>query len=368
MPVYKTTKPTKDGRSWYFKISYVDNNGKQKQYKSKLFPTKAEATKEESKYRIHLGTVSQDSFTFKEIATEIIEEQRRVQKDIYSLENKASHVIEHLGNIKIENLTPSQYKQFYNYVMEKKWTAKYTNQVLAFAKRCVRFSEKRYGVTSRIPYSFDNAKESRLQVTRDYKVYTKEQFNKLISVVDDLKWKAFYSTLFYMGLRQGEANALQWQDIDLKDGMMSINKTVDTKSKGGFKLGSTKTETSYRDLPIPETVLSLLVDLKDFWKEYKHFNNEWFVFGGYKPIPNSTLQAAKSDYMKKANLPEIRLHDFRHSFASLCINELNLPITSISKYLGHKNAQITYSTYSHWYNNKLEDVATSINELLKNRT
>ncbi len=366
MPVYKSSKPTKDGRIYYFKISYVDNNGNQKQYASKLFKTKNEAIKEESKYRIHIGSAASDSFTFGEIASEIIEEQKRVQKDIYSLENKASHVLKHLENIKIEKLTASQYKQFYNYVMESEWTNKYKNQVLAFAKRCVKFSEKRYGITNRVPFSFDNAKESRLQITREYKVYTKEQFKQLISTVDDLKWKTFFSTLYYMGLRQGEANALQWKDIDFKKEILSISKTVDTKSKGGYKLGSTKTETSYRDLPIPSSVLSLLNDLKTFWKEYKHFNDEWFVFGGYRPIPNSTLQTAKTTYMKKANLPEIRLHDFRHSFASLCINELNLPITSISKYLGHKNAQITYSTYSHWYSSKLEDVAEKIDKFVGN--
>ena len=65
---------------------------------------------------------------------------------------------------------------------------------------------------------------------------------------------------------------------------------------------------------------------------------------------------------KKAEVKEIRLHDFRHSCASLLINK-GLPVTVVSKYLGHASINETLHTYAHIFNGALNDVSDVLNEL-----
>ena len=67
-------------------------------------------------------------------------------------------------------------------------------------------------------------------------------------------------------------------------------------------------------------------------------------------------------YAKKANLKHIRIHDFRHSCASLLINQ-NMPITLVSKYLGHSKVSITLDTYSHMYKSDLNTLTNYIDSL-----
>lgn len=379
MPVYK------DGKQWYFVVSYTDNFGKYRQKKSKRFNTKNEAIDEESKFRINIGTVQNQSFTFKEIVDEMLEELKYNLKPraLDKVSIKCEHVCKSLGNIKINKLTHQHYKQFINDIRKMNYSVSYSNDILSMAKRIVNFSNKRYGITTTIPFSFDNFKDVNA-IKKEYNIYTIEEFNQFIKGTDEIKWIAFFNVLFYVGLRCGEANALKWTDIDFEKKTININKSIDSRL-ADKKITTPKTKSSYRVLPIGDNLVNLLQQLKDYWKEVDGFSEDWFVFGGYVAFPNNTIQTKKKAILKQSNalllesdnlskgnknnapmLKEIRIHDFRHSFASLCINELKLPITSISKYLGHENPSITLSTYSHFYQDKLEEMATEINNIQKN--
>lgn len=379
MPIYK------DGKQYYFVVSYTDNFGNYKQKKSKRFNTKNEAIEEESKFRLNIGVNQESSLTFFQIAQEMLEELKYDLKPraYDSLQNKCKHVCNSLGNIKIHKLTNNQYKLFLNELRNKNYSVDYSNEIISTAKRIVNFSNKRYGITTTVPYAFDYFKNINA-TPKTYNIYTPKEFQMFISSCTEIKWIAFFNVLFYTGLRCGEANALNWNDIDFKKKTININKSIDAR-KTQKEIYSPKTKSSYRVLPIGDNLLDLLKQLKDYWEDADGFNDNWFVFGGYVALPNNTIQTKKKAILKQSNkdlqqcdnlhledknnaieLKEIRIHDFRHSFASLCINELLLPITSISKYLGHENPSITLSTYSHFYQDKLEEMATTIDKLQKN--
>ena len=76
------------------------------------------------------------------------------------------------------------------------------------------------------------------------------------------------------------------------------------------------------------------------------FNDDWFVFGGLKPLVPTTIGRKRDMYCKKLGVKKIRIHDFRHSHASLLISK-GVPITMISKRLGHSNIEMTFNTYAH---------------------
>lgn len=96
--------------------------------------------------------------------------------------------------------------------------------------------------------------------------------------------------------------------------------------------------------------------------KYKNFKESWFIFGNTIPYKESTIQKYKNKYCDLANLRRIRIHDFRHSCASMLINQ-GASISLVSKYLGHSKTSITLDIYTHFYKNELETITERINQL-----
>lgn len=92
------------------------------------------------------------------------------------------------------------------------------------------------------------------------------------------------------------------------------------------------------------------------------FNESFFVAGDMLPVCSNTLTNHKNVNCKLADVKQIRLHDFRHSCASLLINN-GANITMVAKYLGHTKINETLNTYSHMFKNKLNDIVNTINKL-----
>ena len=86
------------------------------------------------------------------------------------------------------------------------------------------------------------------------------------------------------------------------------------------------------------------------------------MFGDIAPIHPDVLRRRKNENAKKAGVKQIRIHDFRHSCASLLINN-GANITMVAKYLGHSKIDETLNTYSHMFKNKLDNIVDTINRL-----
>ena len=181
--------------------------------------------------------------------------------------------------------------------------------------------------------------------------------------IDEFDYKTFFETLYYLGLRQGEATALTWNDISFTKKEVSINKTLTTKLKGQlYTISSPKTVNSNRTLPIPLKLLKSYERLKEQAKTKKYYNDNWFVFGNELPFRETTIQMRKNKYCKLAGVKQIRIHDFRHSCASFLINN-GASIVLVSKYLGHSKISVTLDIYTHLYKNELLEVSKIIDTL-----
>ena len=97
-------------------------------------------------------------------------------------------------------------------------------------------------------------------------------------------------------------------------------------------------------------------------KEYYGFNNDFFVVSDAKPIADSNIYAKRTKLAELANLKPIRIHDFRHSCASLLINN-GANVTLVAKYLGHTKIEETLNTYSHMFSTALDSVVSVIDSL-----
>lgn len=364
MPVYKSDKPTKDGRKYYYVISKTAN-GSRKQIKSKLFKTRKEAIQAESQKMLGLNKLPSSSITFNQLTTVFLSDtETRVKPQTYKrIVTQLNHFLCTLGDIPIDKLTLEQYqdalKTIDNYERNgKRLTNIYKNKVIATFKRLIAFGSKRYDISTNIPDKVDNYRNER---KKEMKFITYSEFNTFISVVDNPIFKSFFITLYFMGLRCGEANGLQWGDIDFEKRLMHVRRTVDTKHKvnGQYYISSTKTEGSERTLPLPQIVFERLLDLKEHQYNPSINVSHAFVFGGQSPIPETTIQKNKNKYFKKAGMSPIRIHDFRHSCASYLINKNATPLL-VSKWLGHASVTMTLNTYSHLWKSELENIVNLI--------
>ena len=172
-----------------------------------------------------------------------------------------------------------------------------------------------------------------------------------------------FETFYYCGLRRGELKGLTWEDIDFKEKTILINKNVISYINGvKFTVTSPKTKSSNRVLPMPDILVNDLKELYEKCKSYYNFNKKWFVFGDTKPCTNNRIRDRKVRNCKLANIKEIRIHDFRHSCASLLINK-GASINVVAKYLGHTKIDETLNTYTHLFKNQMTDIVNLINVL-----
>lgn len=181
-----------------------------------------------------------------------------------------------------------------------------------------------------------------------------------------IKYIEFYSIyFFYTGVRIGEALALTFADID--NGVVSINKTISKEYYNGKRAITTpKTKKSIRKIHI-DSILKNEIELlrKHYSTIYSDFNNSYFVFGGTIPLSNSTVERKKNKWCDQANVKRIRIHDFRHSHATLLITN-SIPITAISHRLGHSNVSLTLDTYAHLLDEDEKRVSDTLNSLRLN--
>ena len=358
-------KQLKSGVKYAFTLRYTDIYGNTKQYTSKGYDTKKEAELEEAKFRLKVAEkkVSITNLTIDNIFNEFIEyKSKQIKLQTINKYKDLYQVFEPIKNIKINDLDLSTYNKFRLYIETKGYSVNYCNKVLNLLRTLVSYSRKYYNTSDTILNFIENFKEVN-KVKKEMQFFTYEEFQKFISVIDKFNYKTFFEVLYYLGLRQGEAIALTWKDMNFNKKEVSINKTLTTKLKGQlYTVSSPKTIKSNRTLPIPKKLVESLKILKEKAKKKKYFNEEWFVFGDELPFRETTIQVRKNKYCKLAGVKQIRIHDFRHSCASFLIQN-GASIVLVSKYLGHSKISITLDTYTHLYENELKKVSNLIDTL-----
>lgn len=365
MAVYKSKKPTKDGRQYFFRIKYKDIFGEYHDYSSQKFKTKKEAETEEAIYRIKVvnNKTNTTNITFKQAFDEYIQQKsKQVKKQTVLKEINMYKYFKPIENKKINDIDLVLYKKLHLDLESLKYSVEFKNKILGMFKRVITYSSKYYNTSDFILKYVENFKNVN-NFKKEMDFFTYDEFNKFINVVDDQEYKTFFMILYYLGLRQGECCALTWNDIDFKNNTLSINKTLTTKIKGeNWTISVPKTKNSIRVLPITNLVLNNLKMMYNDVKQYRDYSKDWFVFGKTRPFAETSIQKRKNNYCKSAEVKQIRIHDFRHSCASLLINQ-GASVALVSKYLGHGNITITLNTYTHLYKSELDNMTKILNNL-----
>ena len=256
-----------------------------------------------------------------------------------------------IGGKQISSLTTADMQKFYNKIKKEGRVRPHPIHGKALADSMVR------GVHMMLHEALDAAVKERLLAknpTNGTTVpkcnYPEKQIlgdNQLETFLKAIKGHEYWCDFFYVevmtGLRRGEICGLRWQDISFEENKLQVKRSVSVKKGGGVSIGETKTETGVRCIQMPPSVAELLKSKK------QTAITEW-VFPHFlhpeQPISPASAYRKLKVILKNAELPLIRFHDLRHTFATHATQGGVDPKT-LAGILGHTNASFTLDTYTH---------------------
>ncbi|MBD5111760.1 MAG: site-specific integrase [Ruminococcaceae bacterium] len=200
--------------------------------------------------------------------------------------------------------------------------------------------------------------------------YTPDEFLKYIAVAEEtaktvIDWGYFvsFNIAFYVGARKGEINALKWSDIE--GNVMHIRRSIAQKLKGEDIETPPKNKSSYRNIQIPAPLMRILAEHKERQRAATHLFSENFrICGGERSLRDTSIENHNKKFAAMAGLPHIRIHDFRHSHASVLVNN-GINIQEVARRLGHSDIEMTWNTYAHLYPREEERAVEVLNQIVK---
>lgn len=318
----------RDGK-WYIKGRIQKEDGSYYQY-TKLargckYVNEAREYETEFVKQWRAIQVAKYNKTFAELAEEYLAQAVNVKavtirtdQDIIDKCNKV------FGKKKI-NLFNKEYLQKFIKGLEEKYSKSYVSKYYYTINKIFKYAvDEDYIVIN--PMTKVRRSAFKDEVKKEMLFWEPSEFETFIRYVKNPEMQRFYVFLYYMGTRKGEAQALQWKDIDFEKNTVRIYKTITNKIKGkAWEITSPKTQNSMRTIIMPDIVRAALLEQKAYCEKLCGYDIECFVFGFDRPLPSETIRKNLIRAVESANvdgntLHLIRVHDFRHSHVSYLIN------------------------------------------------
>ena len=352
-------------------IEYTDDTGKTKQKSQGKYKTKKEAEKHLIKLK---NSINNQKFI--------------ICKDITIIDRCYSYVSENEGNwshYTVENRNgwiKNHFEPFWKDTLLKNITVydiqKFVNQL--FKKFTPESSKVRYGFfravltecyrLREIPENLcDFIKLPKVKDTFEAEVYTKEEVQNIIQLLDGNIIEMPILLMLLLGLRFGEACGLRWKDIDFQNNSISVNQIITLKTGEGFIFKDPKTESSKRVLHAPEELIVKIKKLKGEQNKLKLLGilenpyNLVCLNKNLNPWSNQNLTAAYKRFLSLNNIRKIRLHDLRHTNATIMLLS-GTNMKTVSNRLGHTDIKISMNKYSHVLEEMDKEASNNLSQIL----
>ena len=200
------------------------------------------------------------------------------------------------------------------------------------------------------------------------KTYVEKQVlgdSQLDKFMEAIKQEPYWNDFFYVevmtGLRRGEICGIKWSDINFDEGTLCIKRSVGRVKNGSITIGETKTTAGERKIILPPSVLTLLEE------KQADAINEW-VFPHYMnpsdPLHPDTAYRKLKTILKNVELPLIRFHDLRHTFATQA-TQGGVDAKTLAGILGHTDASFTLDTYTHVTGDMQRNASSVVNNMMQ---
>lgn len=351
MPAYKDEKTGK----WFAKFYYTNWQGIKKQKWKRGFATKKEALEFERDF-LEKQSANPD-MTFQNLYEIYMEDMAARLKQSTLLTKKAvlqTHILPFFGSKPINEIKASDVRRWQAKLMSSPNNYSQTylkkintelNSIINYAKRFYDLNTNPCGKAGTIGKA--KAEEMDYWTYDEYIAFREGVKDKSLSYI-------CFEVLYWTGMREGELLALSPADIDLDNKTISINRTYQ-RIEGKDVFTSPKTRKSKRKIPIPDF---LCQELSDYIQSRYMLDADERLF----PITKSYLSHEMIRGCKNTGVKKIRIHDIRHSHASLLINQ-GCDALMLADRLGHEKVSTTLNTYSHLFPHKQQELVHSLESL-----
>ncbi len=273
-----------------------------------------------------------------------------------------------LGNVFLSKLTPQHVQRLHSNMREKQLSARtilHTHKILSQSlKHAVKWRLLIRNVCEAVDPPRPRRKEMKAMDASDVQVF--------LEAIKDSPYRHLFFVMLYTGLRRGEVLGLRWCDVDTNKETISVNQSVIRLHNKGLMVTEPKTPYSRRLISLSPSVVTLLKGLRIRQMEQMEADSiEWdenglvFANNDGGPLSPDTVTHAFAKIIKRTGLPHVRLHDLRHTHATLMLKQGVHP-KIVSERLGHSSVTITMDTYSHVLPGMQTEAAIAFEEAVEN--
>ena len=348
MPAYKDAVRG----TWYVSCYYKDWTGKRKVKKHRGLETKREALAWEREFLTK--SAGSPDMTFATLFEVYFDDMTaRLRKlTCYNIESIVHrHILPFLGSMPINRITPAIIRQWQQEIMAKNFTPPVNRVIHGRLSAILNYAVRYYGLPSN-PCTIAGAIGS--LKSGSMRFWTLEEFNRFLPHVKKPAPRLGFELLFWGGLRFSELQALTPGDVDFDAGTISITKGYHL-IRGESVIAGTKTLRSTRTIPLPAPIMG---HLREYVNKLYDCSPEDRLFTACNTVYRDAIKRA----CKETGIDRIRVHDLRHSHASLLI-DMDVPIMMVAERLGHEDVKTTMGTYGHLYQSRRDDTIAKLNAL-----
>jgi len=369
----------KEGGSWRYVVDFPrGSDGRRRQKKKRGFRTKAEA---ERALAVELQKLSTNSYILRsELTVEgfLVDQwlpsaKQTLRPSTYSSyeRNIILHVIPIIGGARVQDLTAPMLNEMYQQVADGSPTTgnclspKSIRHIHTTLRKALA-DGMRWGVLERNAAELADPPPLKRKEMSTWSVAECQQF---LHHIDGYENEPLFVLALTTGMRRGEICGLRWRDVDFDAARLSVRQTLNSVEYG-LVFGEPKSARSRRSVPLPDLSIEHLrrqQERQAGWREV--IGRGWpdhdlvFTYEDSRPVHPDALSDSFKRMVKSSGLRRIRLHDCRHTYATLAL-ENNVPIKVISEVLGHSSPAFTMDVYSHVTPAMMEDLARRVGELL----
>lgn len=348
VPAYK-----QPNGSYLVRFYITDIFGNKKQVKKRGFKTKREALAYESDITLKKdGNLDMKFTDFYELYIDDMSTRLKPT----TLETKKNiakkYILEYFKKISLLDITALTIRAWQNEILKLNLSETFCRTINNQLSSVMNYAVKYYNLQSNpVRQAGGIGKRN----ANEMKIWTVEEFNKFAECIKEkFMYYVAFKILFWTGMRIGELLALTVEDFNIKKQTLRINKNYQVL-KGVEMITTPKTIKSIRVLEIDDELAS---ELNMYIKMIYLADNSTRLF----PFTRSSFSRILKVYAQKAEIKQIRVHDLRHSHASLLLHE-GMDIASVARRLGHENVETTLKTYTHIYNTRGGQVTSFLNKI-----